>query len=199
VAGKLVTRCAEPYAEGDLVTVQLDMEQHHISFYKNGVLQGAGDGLPGEAGCGRRCMSSVQSGAQRFSRMQARTQLWACSGKQSSVKSGGSFGLSFAALCMCRVWQLKAECMSRQESAGLLEDRMLGGRQDGRHLANCCYNGRLAACPAAMHLLCRGGVAIRVPGQHHGQHHPAQQQNVPGPGTQPQVECGEVLPVDPDL
>jgi len=47
VAGKLVTRCAEPYAEGDLVTVQLDMEQHHISFYKNGVLQGAGDGLPG--------------------------------------------------------------------------------------------------------------------------------------------------------
>lgn len=48
VAGKLVTRCAEPYAEGDLVTVQLDMEQHHISFYKNGVLQGAGDGLPGE-------------------------------------------------------------------------------------------------------------------------------------------------------
>lgn len=50
VAGKLVTRCAEPYAEGDLVTVQLDMEQHHISFYKNGVLQGAGDGLPGGAG-----------------------------------------------------------------------------------------------------------------------------------------------------
>ncbi|KAF8073005.1 E3 ubiquitin-protein ligase TOM1-like [Scenedesmus sp. PABB004] len=48
VAGKLVTRCAEPYAEGDLVTVQLDMEQHHISFYKNGVLQGAGDGLPEE-------------------------------------------------------------------------------------------------------------------------------------------------------
>lgn len=47
VAGKLVTRCAEPYAEGDLVTVQLDMEAHHISFYKNGVLQGAGDGLPG--------------------------------------------------------------------------------------------------------------------------------------------------------
>jgi hypothetical protein len=47
VAGKLVTRCAEPYAEGDLVTVQLDMELHHISFYKNGVLQGAGDGLPG--------------------------------------------------------------------------------------------------------------------------------------------------------
>jgi hypothetical protein len=48
VAGKLVTRCAEPYAEGDLVTVQLDMEQHHISFFKNGVLQGAGDGLPGK-------------------------------------------------------------------------------------------------------------------------------------------------------
>ncbi|WIA09202.1 hypothetical protein OEZ85_008612 [Tetradesmus obliquus] len=48
VAGKLVTRCAEPYAEGDLVTVQLDMEQHHISFYKNGMLQGAGDGLPEE-------------------------------------------------------------------------------------------------------------------------------------------------------
>lgn len=53
VAGKLVTRCAEPYAEGDLVTVQLDMEQHHISFYKNGMLQGAGDGLPGESSaCG---------------------------------------------------------------------------------------------------------------------------------------------------
>ena len=34
VAGKLVTRCAEPYAEGDLVTLQLDMEQHHISFLK---------------------------------------------------------------------------------------------------------------------------------------------------------------------
>lgn len=48
VAGKLVTRCAEPYAEGDLVTLQLDMEQHHISFLKNGVLQGAGDGLPDE-------------------------------------------------------------------------------------------------------------------------------------------------------
>jgi hypothetical protein len=24
------------------------MELHHISFYKNGMLQGAGDGLPGE-------------------------------------------------------------------------------------------------------------------------------------------------------
>lgn len=48
--GKLVTRCAEPYAEGDLVTVQLDMDaaSRHIAFYKNGVLQGAGDGLPGE-------------------------------------------------------------------------------------------------------------------------------------------------------
>jgi hypothetical protein len=53
-AGKLVTRCAEPYAEGDLVTVQLDMDapSRHIAFYKNGVLQGAGDGLPG--GCWRR-------------------------------------------------------------------------------------------------------------------------------------------------
>ncbi len=48
VAGKLVTRCAEPYAEGDLVTVQLDMEAKHIAFLKNGVLQGAGDGLPEE-------------------------------------------------------------------------------------------------------------------------------------------------------
>jgi hypothetical protein len=50
--GKLVTRCAEPYAEGDLVTVQLDMDaaSRHIAFYKNGVLQGAGDGLPGEGG-----------------------------------------------------------------------------------------------------------------------------------------------------
>ncbi len=48
VAGKLVTRCAEPYAEGDLVTVQLDMELKHIAFLKNGVLQGAGDGLPEE-------------------------------------------------------------------------------------------------------------------------------------------------------
>jgi hypothetical protein len=49
-SGKLVTRCAEPYAEGDLVTVQLDMDaaSRHIAFYKNGVLQGAGDGLPGE-------------------------------------------------------------------------------------------------------------------------------------------------------
>ena len=50
MAGKLVTRCAEPYAEGDLVTVQLDMEQHHVAFLKNGVLQGAGDGLPGAIG-----------------------------------------------------------------------------------------------------------------------------------------------------
>lgn len=48
VAGKLVTRCAEPYAEGDVVTVQLDMEQHHVAFLKNGSLQGAGDGLPEE-------------------------------------------------------------------------------------------------------------------------------------------------------
>jgi len=48
VAGKLVTRCAEPYAEGDLVTVQLDMEARHVAFLKNGVLQGAGDGLPEE-------------------------------------------------------------------------------------------------------------------------------------------------------
>eukprot|EP00798_Chlamydomonas_sp_ICE-L_P005097 gene5097-34897_t len=48
VAGKLVTRCAEPYAEGDLVTVQLDMEQRHVSFLKNGLPQGAGDGLPEE-------------------------------------------------------------------------------------------------------------------------------------------------------
>jgi hypothetical protein len=48
-AGKLVTRCAEPYAEGDLVTVHLDLDtaSRHIAFYKNGVLQGAGDGLPG--------------------------------------------------------------------------------------------------------------------------------------------------------
>ena len=65
VAGKLVTRCAEPYAEGDLVTVQLDMEQHHISFFKNGVLQGAGDGLPGQHAadgpadwCGSRILCS---------------------------------------------------------------------------------------------------------------------------------------------
>eukprot|EP00983_Pelagomonas_calceolata_P099583 1158472-Pelagomonas_calceolata.AAC.12 len=46
-AGKLVTRCAEPYAEGDLVSVQLDMDQRHIKFLKNGVAQGLGDGLPG--------------------------------------------------------------------------------------------------------------------------------------------------------
>ena len=51
VAGKLITRCAEPYAEGDLVTVQLDMEQHHVAFLKNGVLQGAGEGLPGVRDC----------------------------------------------------------------------------------------------------------------------------------------------------
>ena len=54
MAGKLVSRCAEPYAEGDLVTVQLDMEMRHISFLKNGMLQGAGDGLPG---AGRRCVT----------------------------------------------------------------------------------------------------------------------------------------------
>lgn len=48
VAGKLVTRCAEPYAEGDLVTVQLDMESKAVNFLKNGVLQGSGDGLPEE-------------------------------------------------------------------------------------------------------------------------------------------------------
>ncbi|KAF5841624.1 hypothetical protein DUNSADRAFT_12080 [Dunaliella salina] len=47
-AGKLVTRCAEPYAEGDLVSVQLDMDQRHIKFLKNGVAQGLGDGLPEE-------------------------------------------------------------------------------------------------------------------------------------------------------
>jgi hypothetical protein len=50
VAGKLVTRCAEPYAEGDLVTVQLDMEAHKIEFLKNGLLQAQGDGLPDEVG-----------------------------------------------------------------------------------------------------------------------------------------------------
>lgn len=48
VAGKLITRCAEPYAEGDLVSVHLDMDLRHIQFLKNGVLQGAADGLPGE-------------------------------------------------------------------------------------------------------------------------------------------------------
>ena len=51
-----MTRCAEPYAEGDLVTIQLDMDaaSRHVAFYKNGVLQGAGDGLPGgDAGWGR--------------------------------------------------------------------------------------------------------------------------------------------------
>jgi hypothetical protein len=47
VAGKLVTRCAEPYAEGDLVTVQLDMDMRTIKFLKNGVQQDMGDGLPG--------------------------------------------------------------------------------------------------------------------------------------------------------
>ncbi|GLI63892.1 hypothetical protein VaNZ11_007009 [Volvox africanus] len=48
VAGKLITRCAEPYAEGDLISVQLDMDQRHILFLKNNMLQGAGDGLPDE-------------------------------------------------------------------------------------------------------------------------------------------------------
>lgn len=57
VAGKLVTRCAEPYAEGDVVTVQMDLEQHHISFLKNGVLQGAGDGLPGGYSSAQACLS----------------------------------------------------------------------------------------------------------------------------------------------
>lgn len=52
VAGKLITRCAEPYAEGDLISVQLDMELRHVSFLKNNQLQGAGDGLPGGCGCG---------------------------------------------------------------------------------------------------------------------------------------------------
>jgi hypothetical protein len=47
VAGKLVTRCAEPYAEGDLVSVQLDMEQRHIGFLKNGVLQVLAPGSSG--------------------------------------------------------------------------------------------------------------------------------------------------------
>lgn len=45
---------------------------------------------------------------------------------------------------------------------------------------------------------CRGGVAVCVAGQHHGQHHAAQQHDVPGPGTQPQVEQHQVLPLDPD-
>ncbi len=39
VAGKLVTRCAEPYAEADLVSVQLDIEARHTAFPKNGLLQ----------------------------------------------------------------------------------------------------------------------------------------------------------------
>jgi hypothetical protein len=47
VAGKLITRCAEPYAEGDLISIQLDMDARQISFLKNNMLQGAGDGLPG--------------------------------------------------------------------------------------------------------------------------------------------------------
>ncbi len=63
MAGKLITRCAEPYAEGDLVTVQLDMEQHSIAFLKNGVLQGTGEGLPGQFsrqcyGVGPACISA---------------------------------------------------------------------------------------------------------------------------------------------
>ncbi|GFH08322.1 uncharacterized protein HaLaN_03266, partial [Haematococcus lacustris] len=48
VAGKLMTRCAEPYAEGDLITVQLDMDARQVQFLKNGVQQGSGDGLPEE-------------------------------------------------------------------------------------------------------------------------------------------------------
>jgi hypothetical protein len=48
VGGKLVTRCAEPYAEGDLVSVQLDMEARSVQFLKNGLPQGTGDGLPGQ-------------------------------------------------------------------------------------------------------------------------------------------------------
>jgi len=50
-AGKLVTRCAEPYAEGDLVSVLLDMDQRHVKFLKNGITQGLGDGLPGACVC----------------------------------------------------------------------------------------------------------------------------------------------------
>jgi hypothetical protein len=61
VAGKLVTRCAEPYAEGDLITVQLDMEQHGIAFLKNGVLQGSGEGLPGRMAMAKMDLRNVKS------------------------------------------------------------------------------------------------------------------------------------------
>jgi hypothetical protein len=140
VAGKLVTRCAEPYAEGDLVTVQLDMEAHHISFYKNGVLQGAGAELPG-GWCGlTRCVG-------------ARTAATALHQQRSSGPLSG----------LCADW----------------------------HAPRCCP---AHTCCSAL----RGGVALCVAGQHHGQHHAAQQQHVPGPRPQPEVERRQVLPVDPD-
>jgi hypothetical protein len=51
LAGKLITRCAEPYAEGDLVSLQLDMDSRSVQFLKNGVIQGTGDSLPGARVC----------------------------------------------------------------------------------------------------------------------------------------------------
>jgi hypothetical protein len=51
VAGKLVTRCAEPYAEGDVIGAKLNMDTKTIEFWKNNVLQGSGDGLPGGLLC----------------------------------------------------------------------------------------------------------------------------------------------------
>lgn len=157
VAGKLVTRCAEPYAEGDLVTVQLDMEAHHISFYKNGVLQGAGAELPG-----------------------ASFVCWSPGGRQLGV-------------CGCGCW-----CgVERQRRSGSCS----GCHATQTATIACCCCWRTHMLPAAATPLsapaCRGGVALRVAGQHHGQHHPAQQQHVSGPRTQPQVERRQVLPVDP--
>jgi SPRY domain len=59
VAGKLVTRCAEPYAEGDLITVQLDLDLKSIAFLKNGVQQGMGGDLPGGHWCHLRHIRMV--------------------------------------------------------------------------------------------------------------------------------------------
>ena len=45
--GRLVSRSAEPYGSGDLVTVAVDLDAvpRRAAFYKNGVLQAAGAGL----------------------------------------------------------------------------------------------------------------------------------------------------------
>lgn len=109
------------------MTVQLDMDQRHIKFLKNGVAQGVGDGLPGVFCV---CVFVVVS-------------------------------VCVVCVCVCA-----CVCMS------------LVNIMDSIALHSSTTFTLAKTYLLLFALFHRGSVALRVPRQHHGQHHPTQQQHV---------------------